>query len=200
MLTPVAGNAPGHQQGLFGSVSAQRLKDRIHEQILHGDVGQVSADKVLVVGPEPVGDLRNSRLGNQRSSGGIAEGVFHIAGGQPARIHFADQPLEHLAVAVKKAHQRRPKRFFGTTDLRQRHVERALRGAHPSGLIPITRARLALPTALIATPPTQKVGLLSLHQLLHDHPGHRLHQRGHDVRPMIGPTGQQLLQLLPSNL
>jgi hypothetical protein len=64
---------------------------------------------------------------------------------------------EHLAVAVKKAHQRRPKRLLGTPHLRQRHVERALCGAHPSGLIPITRVRLALPTALMALPSLRTV-------------------------------------------
>jgi hypothetical protein len=104
VFAPVGRDAPGNEQGLFGSVAAQRLKDRVHEQILHGNVGQISADEGLVVLPEPVGDPGDGRLGDQRLSGGIAEGVFHVAGGQPARVHLTHQALQHLAVAVEKAH------------------------------------------------------------------------------------------------
>src|SRR5947209_14522352 len=61
-------------------------KDRINEQVLHADLGEVPGDEGLVVLPEPVGDLGDARLGNQRLPRGIAKGIFYIAGGQPAGV------------------------------------------------------------------------------------------------------------------
>ena len=57
VLAPVGGDAPADKQCLLRAVSAQRLKHRIDEQVLHLDAGQVPADEGLVVLPQPVGDL-----------------------------------------------------------------------------------------------------------------------------------------------
>src|SRR5947209_9134719 len=77
----------------------------------------------------------------------LAEGILDIAGGQPARIHLAYQPLKHLAVAIQEAHQAGPERLIYTPHLRYGHLDRALRGAHPTRLIPIARPRLPLTAA-----------------------------------------------------
>jgi hypothetical protein len=137
MFTSIAGDAPADQQGFLGPVAAQRLKDGVDKEVLHTDLRKVPADEGLVVLPQPVGDLRHGRLGDEHVPRRIAEGILHIAGGQPARVHLGDQPLKHFAVAVQKAHQRRPERLTYTTHLWQGHLDRALGGAHPTGLIAI---------------------------------------------------------------
>src|SRR5215213_7748558 len=73
--------------------------------------------KALIVLPQPVGDLADRGLGDQQLPGGIPEGVLHVPGGQATGIHFVDQRLQHLAVAVQEAHQARPERLAGTADL-----------------------------------------------------------------------------------
>ena len=118
-------------------MAAQRLKDRVNEQVLHADVGQVASNELLVVLPEPVGNLADCAFGDKQLTSGIAKGVLHILGGQFPRIHLAHQPLKDLGVAVQKAHQARPKRLPSAADLRHRHLDRALRGAHPARLVPL---------------------------------------------------------------
>jgi hypothetical protein len=167
VFAPVGGDAPRDQQGLLGTVAAQRLKDRIDEQVLHGDVGQVAGGELLIVLPEPVGDLADRAFGDEHLPGGVAEGVLHVPGGQPPRIHLADQPLQHLGVAVQKAHQARPERLTNTTDLRDCDTNRALRGAHPARLIPVTPADLTFPAAFIAASAAQEITLLTFDEFLH---------------------------------
>jgi hypothetical protein len=180
-------------------VPAQRLEHRVDEQVLHLHVRQVPADELLVVLPQPVGDLTHRGLGDQQLPGGVGERVLHVPGRQAAGVHLVDQGLEHLTVAVQKPHQARPERLARATHLRDRHVDEALRGAQPAPLVPVARPDLvALPAAVAATA-TQEVGLLALEQLLHHQPGHRLHQRRDDVRLTIHTTGEQLLQLRASH-
>jgi hypothetical protein len=149
--------------------------------------------KPLVVGPQPVGDLADRGPGDQQLAGRVAERVLHIPGRQPAGVHLGDQPVEHLAVAVQKAHQRRAERFTAATHLRHRHLDGTLRGASPSRLVAVTRPHLTLAPALIPAPAAQIVSLLGLQQFLHDQPGHRLHQHRDDIRLPPDTTGEQLM-------
>jgi hypothetical protein len=73
------------------------------------------------------------------------------------------------------------KKPSATTHLQDRHIDRALRGAHPPQLIPVAGTHLALAAAFIATPTAQEITLLTLQQLLHHQPDHRLNQRGNEV-------------------
>jgi hypothetical protein len=109
------------------------------------------------------------------------------------RVHLGDQPVEHLAVAVQKAHQRRAERFTAATHVRHRHLDGTLRGASPSRLVAVTRPHLTLAPALIPAPAAQIVSLLGLQQFLHDQPGHRLHQHRDDIRLPPDTTGEQLM-------
>jgi hypothetical protein len=112
----------------FGPVPAQRLEHRVDEQVLGVELGQIAGDEGLEVLPQPVGDLADLALGDQQLARSVAEGVFDIAGGQPAGIHLVDQRLEHLAVAVQETHQRRVERLARAADLRHRHVDEAFGG------------------------------------------------------------------------
>jgi hypothetical protein len=134
--------------------------------------------------------------GDQQLTGRIAEGVLDVSGGQPARVHLGDQPLQHLAVALQKAHQARAKRLAGATHLRHRDLDETLRSAQPAPLVTVARTELPILAALVAAPAAEEVGLLALHQLLHHQPGHQLHQRGDDVRLPLSATIEQHLQLL----
>jgi hypothetical protein len=54
-----------HKATSNGSLAPCRCigwKDRINEQVLHGAVGQIPADKGLVVVREPIGDLCDAAL------------------------------------------------------------------------------------------------------------------------------------------
>src|SRR6185312_2137472 len=58
-----------HQPTSTASLAPWRRSDwkhGINEQVLHADAGQVPADQALVVLPEPIGDLRDRGLGDQR--------------------------------------------------------------------------------------------------------------------------------------
>ena len=199
VFAAVGGDRPADQQRLLRPVPAQRLKHRIHEQVLDLHLGQVAADEGLVVLPQPVGDLADRGLGDQQLPGRIPEGVLHVPGRQAAGIHLVDQRLQHLTVAVQKPHQRGPERLAGAADLRHRHVDEAFRGAQPAPLIAVPGAGLVLAAAVVAAAAAEEVLLLTLQQLLHHLPGHRLHQRGDDVGLAISAAGQQPLQLLASD-
>jgi hypothetical protein len=199
VFAPVGGDAPGHQQGLLGAVAAEGLEHGIDKQVLDVDVGQAAGDEGLVVLPQPVGDLRNGRLGDQQLAGGIAEGILDIAGGQSPGIHLGDQSLEHLTVALQKAHQRRPKRLSRSADLRDSDINESFCGAQPATLITVARPELTLITALVAAPATKMVVLLTFQQLLDHQPRHHLNQRRDDIALTVHTPAQQRLELLASD-
>jgi hypothetical protein len=174
---------------------AQRLKPCIDEQVLRLDLGQIAGDEGQVVLPEPVGDLADFAIGDQQLTGRVAEGVLHIAGRQPARVHLVDQRLEHLAVAFQETHQPRPERLTRTAYLRNCHVDEAFGSTQPA---PRSRcaAQLVIAAVLVTAASTEEVALLTLQQLLHHQPRHRLHQRGDDVAFLTHAAAEQPLQLL----
>jgi hypothetical protein len=153
----------------------------------------------LVVLPQPVGDLTDRALADQQLPGRVRERVLDIPSGQATRVHLGNQSIQHVTVAIEKAHQRRPERRHGPPHLRHRHLEQALGSADPTRLVTIARADLTLLAALVPAPAAQPVGLLALDQLLQHQPGHRLDQRGDNIALTIDTARQQLLQLFPGN-
>ena len=175
---------------------AQRLEHRVDEQVLDLELGQVTGDEGLVVLPQPVGDLADLAPRDQQFAGGVAEGILHVPSGQATGVHLVDQRFEHLAVAIQKAHQRRPERLTRAAHLRHRDVNEAFGSAQPAPLIPVAQTELLLTAALVSASAAEEVALLTLQQLLHHQPGHRLHQRRDDVLLMIDAATKQPLQLL----
>jgi hypothetical protein len=83
VFSAVRGDAPGHEHRLLGPLGPKRLEDRVAEQVLDLDLGQVAGDEGLVVLPQPIGDLRDRALGDQQLAGRVSEGVLDVARGKP---------------------------------------------------------------------------------------------------------------------
>ena len=137
VLSALGVDAPGHEQGLFGPLTPERLEDGVAEEVLDADVGEVPREEGLVVLPELVGDLGDRGLRDQQLAGGVPEGVFDVAGGQPPGVHLGDQALEDVGVALEEGHEVRAVGLAGAAHLGDPHVDRTFSGADASGLIAI---------------------------------------------------------------
>lgn len=102
-----------------GPRPSQGLVQPVAEQVLHRQVVQAAGAKGLVLGPQPLGHLRDQALGQHPAAGGVGEGGLDVAGGQPMRIHLRHQPLQHLGPAPQEHQQRRTEALRTAPHLRR---------------------------------------------------------------------------------
>ena len=77
--------APGRQNRLAPLPRPDPLGNPVHEEV--GDVvlRQVAARELLVIGPQPLAQLRDRRPGEQKSARLVLEGSDDVAHREPAR-------------------------------------------------------------------------------------------------------------------
>ena len=78
-LGSATGEAPGGELRLTLLARADTLGDAVDEQIRDVVLAQVSRGEVLVVGPQPLTDLRHRCLRQQQSTGLVFEGILDVA-------------------------------------------------------------------------------------------------------------------------
>jgi hypothetical protein len=112
------------------------------------------------------------------SSPVASEGVLDVSCRKAPGVHLGDKAIEHVGVAVQKAHEARVVGFLGVTHLGDPDLDRTFGAADAPGLVAIPRSALVGPPALVAAvaAAAQIVSLLGLEQLLNDEPRDGVHE------------------------
>src|SRR5262245_49759698 len=138
-------------------------------------LGQIAFAEGLVLRPQPLGDLAHCRTGQQPAAALVPEGVFDVAGRQPACIEFDSQMLERLRATSKILSDRRHERLGRVAHLRRGELD------HSFGRLHLTRP-ISIPIALgfaigplVALAP-DFVANFALQGFLQDQPGRQQHQ------------------------
>src|SRR5581483_2772334 len=189
------GDAPGGEHALLGPVAAKRLVDRVREQVLDLDRGEVAGAERLVVLPQPIGDLRDGASRDDELPGRVSEGVLDVAGGKPPRVHLGDETFEHLGVALQELDELRAVGSLRAPDLGRTDRDLPFGHLEPVLLVAVPPPGGGGPGALVA-PSAEEVLLLLLESLLDHVLQPKLRERRQDVGPRVDASAQQLVDLL----
>jgi hypothetical protein len=183
------GEAPGRHHRLAPLAGTDALGDAVDEQI--GDVvlAQVAGGELLVVGPEPLPELRDRCARQEQPPGLVAKGVLDVAHRQAAGQQFHRQILERLSAAFEMLADLGAPGFVTAGDLRRRVVHQTLRGPQPPRTHAVAVAAARLRAMLVVVSP-ERVPVLRLQRLLDDQPGRQPHQLGPPGRRRQAPFDQ----------